>query len=128
MQWQTLADSEAKDDRKRKGVTEHSGTTTSLCFESLRERQAYTTLVKTALPVVLSLAYTDCPFQNQRREVLSSPDPLTFFFSWASVNGPVLERACHTLPAVSPTWLFMSIVLVKLLQNWIGSSAPLRGT
>src|SRR5262249_53302082 len=44
---------------------------------------------------------------HPKPKLKSSPDPLTLFFSWASVCGPTLESACQTFPAVSPTWLLM---------------------
>ena len=47
---------------------------------------------------------------HPKPKLKSSPDPLALFFSWASVCGPRLESACQTFPAVSPTWLLMSIV------------------
>ena len=38
----------------------------------------------------------------------SSPEPLSLFFSWANVCGPKSSNMCQTLPAVTPTYSFIS--------------------
>jgi hypothetical protein len=44
--------------------------------------------------------------------------PIDLLLQLGSVCGPSLERACQTFPAVSPTWLLMS--MVRRQAPWIG--------